>query len=60
MECCVMYDGNYNQQYLCAMARSYLKNMSAYEFSEWKLKGFDHEFLSDWSKRPRKNDTGRD
>ena len=55
-----MYDGNYNQQYLCAMARSYLKNMSAYEFSEWKLKGFDHEFLSDWSKRPRKNDTGRD
>ena len=32
---------------LCCYAAEYLQDMSAYEFSEWKMKGFSYEFLSE-------------
>jgi len=52
-----MHSGDYNQQYLCALAKSYLKDMSGYEFSQWKLEGFSYEFLSNRSKRSNDDDS---
>ena len=32
---------------LHVLAQQYLDDMSGYEFSEWKMKGFNYEFLSE-------------